>query len=169
MSSGALFSIQEFVQACPLLQKGLGHLAALYLLLLLVARYKLSYHKTICYHLFSTCGEYLAGNRLSFPSTPRSFDTLTYRKDYDRSPILVGHQLAIQVWREHRLCKQVNSSHHPRGETDQVCVYACAKEDSSKFTLESCSVGSASCEVLSRCIPGGITRHATRPRHRVFD
>ena len=22
------------------------------------------------------------------------FDTLTYRKDYDRSPILVGHQLA---------------------------------------------------------------------------
>ena len=38
--------------ACPLLQKGLGHLAALYLLLLLVARYKLSYHKTICYHLF---------------------------------------------------------------------------------------------------------------------
>ena len=35
-----------------MLQKGLGHLAALYLLLLLVARYKLSYHKTICYHLF---------------------------------------------------------------------------------------------------------------------
>ena len=32
--------------------KGLGHLAALYLLLLLVAHYKLSYHKTICYHLF---------------------------------------------------------------------------------------------------------------------
>jgi len=32
-----------------LLQKGLGHLAALYLFLLLVARYKLSYHKTICY------------------------------------------------------------------------------------------------------------------------
>ena len=33
-------------------KKGLGHLAALYLLLLLVARYKLPYHKTICYHLF---------------------------------------------------------------------------------------------------------------------
>ena len=32
--------------------KGLGYLAALYLLLLLVARYNLSYHKTICYHLF---------------------------------------------------------------------------------------------------------------------
>ena len=52
VSSGALFLIYEFFQACPLLQKGLGHLAALYLLLLLVARYKLSYHKTICYHLF---------------------------------------------------------------------------------------------------------------------
>ena len=29
--------------------KGLGHLAAPYLLLLLVTRYKLPYHKTICY------------------------------------------------------------------------------------------------------------------------
>ena len=51
-SSGALFLLSEFVPACPLLQKGLGHLAAPYLLLLLVARYNLSYHKTICYHLF---------------------------------------------------------------------------------------------------------------------
>ena len=52
VSSGAPSSLLEFVQACPLIQKGLGHLAALYLLLLLVSRYKLSYHKTICYHLF---------------------------------------------------------------------------------------------------------------------
>ena len=52
VSSGALYIIQEFVHACPLLQKGLGHLTALYLLLLLVTRYKLSYHKTICYLLF---------------------------------------------------------------------------------------------------------------------
>ena len=36
----------------PLLDKGLGHLAALYLLLLLVARYELSHYKTIRYHLF---------------------------------------------------------------------------------------------------------------------
>ena len=49
VSSGAPFSLLEIVQAYPLLHKGLGHLAALYLLLLLVARYKLSYHKTICY------------------------------------------------------------------------------------------------------------------------
>ena len=52
VSSGALFLLQEFVQACPLLQKGLGHLAALYLHLLLVTRYKLPYHKTICYLQF---------------------------------------------------------------------------------------------------------------------
>ena len=50
VSSGAPLSLLEIVQAYPLLQKGFGHLAAPYLLLLLVARYKLSYHKTI-YHL----------------------------------------------------------------------------------------------------------------------
>ena len=33
-------------------KKGLGHLAAPYLLSLLVTHYKLSYHKTICHHLF---------------------------------------------------------------------------------------------------------------------
>ena len=33
-------------------KKGLGHLAAPYLLSLLVTRYKLSYHKTICYLQF---------------------------------------------------------------------------------------------------------------------
>ena len=49
VSSGAPFSLLEVVQAYPLLHKGLGHLAVLYLLLLLVARYKLSYRKTICY------------------------------------------------------------------------------------------------------------------------
>ena len=47
VSSGAPFSLLEIVQAYPLLQKGLGHLAAPYLLLLLVTRYNLSYHKTI--------------------------------------------------------------------------------------------------------------------------
>src|SRR3954469_8641039 len=43
---------------------------------------------------FSTCREYLAENRLSFFLLLVGFDTLTYRKDYDRSPILVGHQLS---------------------------------------------------------------------------
>ena len=52
VSSGALSSLLEFVQAYPLLHKGLGHLAALYLLFLLFARYYLSYHKTIYYLQF---------------------------------------------------------------------------------------------------------------------
>ena len=54
VSSGALSSLLEFVQAYPLLHKGLGHLAALYLLYLLFACYYLSYHKTI-YHLLFQC------------------------------------------------------------------------------------------------------------------
>ena len=44
-----------YIRVCPSLSfatNRIGHLDALYLLLLLVARYKLSYHKTICYHLF---------------------------------------------------------------------------------------------------------------------
>ena len=41
---------------------------------------------------FSACREYLIENRLSFLLLLVGFDTLTYRKDYDRSPILVGHQ-----------------------------------------------------------------------------
>ena len=52
VSSGAPSSLLEFVQAYPLLHKGLGHLAALYLLYLLFACYYLSYHKTIYYLLF---------------------------------------------------------------------------------------------------------------------
>ena len=74
-------------QGCPLLQKGLGHLAAPYLLHLLVARYQLPYHKTN----FSACREYLK-TAYHFLLLVIWFDTLTYRKDYDRSPILVGHQ-----------------------------------------------------------------------------
>ena len=54
VSSGAPLLLLEFVQAYPLLHKGLGHLAALYLLYLLFARYYLSYHETI-YHLQFQC------------------------------------------------------------------------------------------------------------------
>ena len=49
---GSAFPIIRVCSGLSFATKGLGHLAALYLLLLLVARYKLSYHKTICYHLF---------------------------------------------------------------------------------------------------------------------
>ena len=41
---------------------------------------------------FSACREYLAENRLSFPSAPRWVRHSYLSKDYDRSPTLVGHQ-----------------------------------------------------------------------------
>ena len=89
VSSGAPSSLLEFVHAYPLLHKGLGHLAALYLLMLLVAHYKLSYHKTICHLVLAE--NTLLKTAYHFLLLLVGFDTLTYRKDYDRSPILVGH------------------------------------------------------------------------------
>ena len=92
MSSGAPLSLLEVVQAYPLLHKVLGHPAAIYLLYLLVAHYYLSYHKTI-YHLpFQCLQKTLLKTAYHFLLLLVGFDTLTYRKDYDRSPILVGHQ-----------------------------------------------------------------------------
>ena len=41
---------------------------------------------------FSTCREYLAETAYHFLLLLVGFDTLTYRKDYDKSPTLVGHQ-----------------------------------------------------------------------------
>ena len=41
---------------------------------------------------FSACREYLTKTAYHFLLLLFGFDTLTYRKDYDRSPILVGHQ-----------------------------------------------------------------------------
>ena len=41
---------------------------------------------------FSACREYLTETAYHFLLLLVGFDTLTYRKDYDRSPILVGHQ-----------------------------------------------------------------------------
>ena len=89
-----------YIRICPGLSfatKGLGHLAALYLLLLLVARYKLSYHKTIYYHLFQYLQRTLLETAYHFLLLLVGFDTLNYRKDYDRSPILVGHQDSFLV------------------------------------------------------------------------
>ena len=45
---------------------------------------------------FNACREYLAENRLSFPSAPR-WVRHSYRKGYDRSPTLVGHQDSFLV------------------------------------------------------------------------
>ena len=71
VSSGAPSSLLEFVQAYPLLHKGLGHLAALYLLylLLLVTIYLIT--KLSITDNFSAWREIHAENRLSFPSAPR--------------------------------------------------------------------------------------------------
>ena len=46
---------------------------------------------------FSACREYLTENYFHFLLLLIGFDTLTYRKDYDRSPILVGHQDSFQA------------------------------------------------------------------------
>ena len=97
MSAGAPLSLLEIVQAYPLLHKGLGHLAAPYLLCLLVTRYYLSYHKTI-YHLqFQCLQKTLLKTAYHFLLLLVGFDTLTYRKDYDRYPTLVGHQDSFLV------------------------------------------------------------------------
>ena len=40
---------------------------------------------------FSSCREYLTETAYHFLLLLVGFDTLTYQKDYDRSPILVGH------------------------------------------------------------------------------
>ena len=89
---GSAFPIIRVVQACPLIQKGLGHLAALYYFcyLLLVTIYLITKLSVTTY--FSTCREYLAENPYHFLLLFVGFDTLTYHKDYDRSPIIVGHQ-----------------------------------------------------------------------------
>ena len=82
MSSGALFSLLEFVQACPLLQKGLGHLAAPYLLSLLVTRYKIILSQNYLLPTISVLAENtLLKTACHFLLLLVGFDTLTYRKD----------------------------------------------------------------------------------------
>ena len=75
-----------------MLQKGLGHLAAPYLLSLLVTHYNLSYQTLSVTYNFSACRENLTENRLSFPSAPRWVRHSYLSKGLDRSPIFVGHQ-----------------------------------------------------------------------------
>ena len=71
VSSGAPLSLLEIVQAYPLLHKGLGHLAALYLLYLLFTHSIYLITKLSITYDFSACRENLTKNRLSFPSAPR--------------------------------------------------------------------------------------------------
>ena len=76
-----------------MLQKGLGHIAAPYLVLLFVTCYKLPYHKNYLLPIISVLVENtLLKTAYHFLLLLVGFDTLTYRKEYNRSPILVGHQ-----------------------------------------------------------------------------
>ena len=94
MSSGAPFSLFEIVQAYPLLHEGLGHLAAPWLLLLLVTNYlatKLAVTATL-----STCRENLAENRLSFPSAPRWVRHSYLSKGLRLIPYICGSSVAAR-------------------------------------------------------------------------
>ena len=74
----------------------------IYVIYLLLVTIYLITKLSITYY-FSACRENLTENRLHFLLLLVGFDTLTYRKDYDRSPILVGHQdsfLASLPWSE---------------------------------------------------------------------
>ena len=78
--------------------KGLGYLAAPLLQLWLLARYKLSCYQTTLLLIISTLADIiLLETTCRFLLLLVGFDTLTYRKDYDRSPILVGHQDSFLV------------------------------------------------------------------------
>ena len=96
MSSGAPFSLLEIVQAYPMIHKGLGHLDALYLLLLLDCSLQFILSQNYLLPLISVLAENtLLKSAYHFLMLLVGLDTLTYRKDYDRYPILVGHQDSI--------------------------------------------------------------------------
>ena len=73
--------------------KGLGYLAALLLLLLLLARYKLScYQTTLLLTISALAHITLLKTTCHFLLLLVGFDTLTYLKGYNCPHILVGHQ-----------------------------------------------------------------------------
>ena len=78
--------------------KGLGYLAALLLLLSLLSRYKLSCYQTTPLLTISAPADItLLKTTCHFLLLLVGFDTLTYPKYYDLSPILVGHQGSFLV------------------------------------------------------------------------
>ena len=73
--------------------KVLGYLSAYLLLLSLLARYKLPRYQTTPLLTISALADItLLKTTCHFLLLLVGFDSLTYRKDYDISPILVGHQ-----------------------------------------------------------------------------
>ena len=76
--------------------KRIGLSCALFLPLSLLARYKISCYQTTLLLTTSALADItLLKTTCHFLLLLTGFDTLTYRKDYDRSPILVGHQDSI--------------------------------------------------------------------------
>ena len=78
--------------------KRIGYLAALLLLLSLLARYKLSGNQTTLLLIILALADItLLKTTCHFLLLLVGFDTLTYRKDYHRFSILVGHQDSFLV------------------------------------------------------------------------
>ena len=69
-------------------------IVALFYLLVLHSLFKLKIQK---HFSFSACSETLLKSTCQHLLLLVGFDTLTYRKDYDRSPILVGHQNGLNL------------------------------------------------------------------------
>ena len=67
-------------------------IAAIFYLLVLYSFVTTKTHK---YFPFSACSETLLKSTCQHLLLLVGFDTLTYRKDYDRPPILVGHQIPV--------------------------------------------------------------------------
>ena len=94
------FSLYKFSPLAYPLLKTIGTLAApqhhlLYLILLSCFLYQKTHKKLP----FSTCRYSLSKITCHYLLLLIGFDTLTYRKGYDRSPTLVGHQLSTRVIR----------------------------------------------------------------------
>src|SRR3989337_1178438 len=88
--------------------KGLGYLAALLLLLSLLTRYKLHCYQTTLLLTISALADItLLKTTCHFLLLLVGFDTLTYRKGYDRSHILVGHQVSMHLIFHHFLVLSV--------------------------------------------------------------
>ena len=93
VSSGALFSIKEFVQACLLLQKRIGPPCCTLFTFVTCCSLQIILWQNYLLPIISVLAENtLLKTAYHFLLLLVGFDTLTYRKDYDRSPILVGHQ-----------------------------------------------------------------------------
>ena len=73
--------------------KGLGYLTALLLLLSLLARYKLSFYQTTLLLTISALADMtLVKTTCHLLLLLVGFDTLTYRKELQLIPYIVGHQ-----------------------------------------------------------------------------